>query len=171
MVHISEIGHRRIEHPSEALRVGERVRVRVTKIERDPKHPERERIGLSIRALLGDPWDEGTRQLSEGAQVSGMVVRIQPFGAFVELAPGVEGLVHISELGAGRRVNHPREVVKVGDNVEATVLRVELDKRRIALSLAAAGQEDAAREETEAVASYNNPTQSLGTLGDLLKKK
>ena len=97
--------------------------------------------------------------------------RVQPFGAFVELAPGLEGLVHISELGAGRRVNHPREIVKTGDTVEVTVLRVELDKRRIALSMDAAGQQAAEREERQAVASYNNPTQSLGTFGDLLQKR
>jgi small subunit ribosomal protein S1 len=171
MVHISELAFGRVNHPSDVLAPGQELEVVVLRIEKtgDPRRPEK--IALSVRALDADPWQDAGDRFAPGTRIAGTVVRVQPFGAFVELAPGVEGLVHISELGAGRRVNHPREVVKVGDNVEATVLRVELDKRRIALSLAAAGQEDAAREETEAVASYNNPTQSLGTLGDLLKKK
>jgi small subunit ribosomal protein S1 len=171
MVHISELAFGRVNHPSDVLAPGQELEVVVLRIEKtgDPRRPEK--IALSVRALDADPWQDAGDRFAPGTRIAGTVVRVQPFGAFVELAPGVEGLVHISELGAGRRVNHPREVVKVGDKVEATVLRVELDKRRIALSLAAAGQEDAAREETEAVASYNNPTQSLGTLGDLLKKK
>ena len=134
MVHISEISHSRIEHPSDALEAGQRVRVRVTKIDRDPKHPERERIGLSMRALLGDPWDEGTQDLDEGVSVRGKIVRIQPFGAFVELCPGVDGLIHISEL-SDRRIKHPSDVVSVGQEVEATVLKVDQQARRISLSL------------------------------------
>jgi small subunit ribosomal protein S1 len=171
MVHISELAFGRVNHPSDVLAPGQELEVVVLRIEKtgDPRRPEK--IALSVRALDADPWQDAGDRFAPGTRIAGTVVRVQPFGAFVELAPGVEGLVHISELGAGRRVNHPREVVKVGDKVEATVLRVELDKRRIALSLAAAGEQDAAREETEAVASYNNPTQSLGTLGDLLKKK
>ncbi len=98
MVHISEIGQSHIDHPSEALSVGQKVRVKVTRLERDPKHEDRLRIGLSIRALLPDPWAGAMISLSEGSQVQGKVVRIQPFGAFVEIAPGVDGLIHVSEM-------------------------------------------------------------------------
>ncbi|MCB9556733.1 MAG: S1 RNA-binding domain-containing protein [Deltaproteobacteria bacterium] len=138
MVHISEICHRRIEHPSEALTVGQTVKVRISKIDRDPKHPDRERIGLSIRALLGDPWDEALAELNEGDAAQGRVVRIQPFGAFVELRPGVDGLIHISEL-SDRRIRHPSDVVSLGQDVQVTILKIDHQARRLSLSLRTAG--------------------------------
>ena len=134
MVHISEISHSRIEHPEEALTVGQTVRVQVLRVEPDPKHPEKMRIGLSIRALLGDPWSDVAATLSEGDTVDGKVVRLQNFGAFVEIAPGVDGLVHISEM-ADRRINHPSEVVATGDMVRVTVLKLDRSAKRISLSL------------------------------------
>ena len=96
------------------------------------------------------------------------MVRIQAFGVFVELAPGVDGLVHISELGGERRINHPQEVVSVGDQVLATVLSVDTEKRRIGLSL------DKERKNKESIrpeitAEQTQPKQSFGTLGDLMK--
>lgn len=138
MVHISEIGHAHLGHPSEALEVGQTVKVVVTSIQPDRKNPDRQRIALSIKALLGDPWDEFAATLSEGMQVQGKVVRLQPFGAFVQLAPGVDGLVHISEL-ADRRISHPGDVVEVGQELTATVLKLDLGARRISLSLRAGG--------------------------------
>jgi len=134
MVHISEIGHAHIEHPQDALQVGQKVRVKVMRIERDPKHPDRLRVGLSMRALLGDPWVAALAHLREGDTIDGKVVRVQPFGAFVELAPGVDGLIHISEL-SDRRVQHPSDVVQVGQVVKATVIKVDAAARRISLSL------------------------------------
>ncbi len=98
--------------------------------------------------------------------MKGTITRLQPFGAFVEIAPGVEGLVHITELGAGRRINHPKEVVAVGQQVEASVLSVDHDKRRLSLSLAAS--KDASSED---VAAVPRAPQKLGTLGDLLQRK
>ncbi len=171
MVHISELGFGRVAHPKDVLAVGQQVEVVVLKIEKtdNPKRPEK--IGLSIRALEKDPWQDADVRFPVGARVNGTVSRLQPFGAFVELAPGVEGLVHISELGAGRRVSHPREVVQSGQAVEATVLSVELDKRRIGLSLGAVKAADAAAAEKAAYSDYNEPRQSLGTFGDLLKNK
>jgi small subunit ribosomal protein S1 len=97
------------------------------------------------------------------------VVRVETFGAFVELAPGVEGLIHVSELGAGRRVHHAREVVKIGDTVDVTVVKLEPDKRRVGLSLRATRENAEKAEEAAAVAAFAPATQSLGTLGDLLK--
>ena len=134
MVHISQISHSRIEHPEEVLTEGQTVRVQVIRVEPDPKHEGRLRIGLSMRALMGDPWDEFTRTLSEGSSMEGKVVRLQPFGAFVELVPGVDGLVHISEM-SDQRINQPSDVVAVGDKVQVTVLKVDQSAHRISLSL------------------------------------
>jgi small subunit ribosomal protein S1 len=139
MVHISQIGLGHIGHPEEVLRVGQKVRVKVMKVEPDPKHPDRQRIALSMRALMGDPWEQVAASLHEGSEVQGKVVRLQPFGAFVEIAPGIDGLVHISEL-ADRRIQHPSEAVEVGQTVNATVLKVDVAAHRISLSLRGAGE-------------------------------
>jgi small subunit ribosomal protein S1 len=171
LVHLSELASRRVRHPSEVLQVGQEVEVMVLRIDRSdhPKQPER--IALSLRALAPDPWLEVPERFPVGARVGGRVTRLQPFGAFVELAPGVEGLVHISELGAGRRIAHPQEVVHVGDQVQASVLSLDLDKRRIGLSLAGAvGETAAAPEPQPKAADYDRPKQGFGTLGDLLRE-
>jgi small subunit ribosomal protein S1 len=169
MLHVSELGFRRVAHPSDVLSVGQTVEVQIIKIEKtgDPKRPER--IGLSLKSLEKDPWQDLDQRFPVGSRVRGTVVRTQPFGAFVEVAPGVEGLVHISELGAGRRVNHPREVVSVGQEVEATVLSIEPVRRRLSLSMAASSEEAEAPADTPA-ATFNQPSGSLGTFGDLLAK-
>jgi small subunit ribosomal protein S1 len=170
MVHISELSFGRVEHPQEVVSVGQEVEVSVLRIEKtdNPKHPER--IALSIRALEKDPWKEAAERFPVGVQVQGVVSRVQPFGAFVELAPGIDGLVHISELGAERRVNHPQEVVSVGQAVQATVLGVDLEKKRISLTLDAEKQSDKIAEQQKSVADYSQSKQSFGTLGDLLKE-
>jgi small subunit ribosomal protein S1 len=159
MLHISELGHSRVERPEDVLRVGQELDVAVLKIEGD-------RISLSLKALANDPWRDATASLTEGQRVKGTVTRLQPFGAFVEIAPGVEGLVHISELGANRRINHPKEVVSIGQEVEAVVLSVDHEKRRLGLSMAAS--KDAAPED---IAATRPAPQKLGTFGDLLQKK
>lgn len=135
MIHVSQIAYGHIKHPSEVLRVGQPVEVSVLRIEPSPDGKSRERIALSVRALAQDPWSDADQRFPTGSRVQGAVSRLQPFGAFVELAPGIDGLVHISELGAGRRVNHPSEVLSLGQVVEATVLGVDLERRRISLSL------------------------------------
>jgi small subunit ribosomal protein S1 len=160
MLHISELGHTRVERPEDVLRMGQELDVAVLKVEGD-------RISLSLKALAADPWRDATASLAEGQRVKGTITRLQPFGAFVEIAPGVEGLVHISELGANRRINHPKEVVSIGQQVEAVVLAVDHDKRRLSLSMAASKDADA---EDVAAARPSAP-QKLGTFGDLLKKK
>ncbi len=170
MVHISELAFGRVEHPQDILSVGQEVEVSVLKIEKtdNPRHPER--IALSIRALARDPWRDVLTDYPVGAQVQGTVSRVQPFGAFIELASGVDGLVHISELGAGRRISHPQEVVSVGDRVQARVLSVDMEKHRIGLSLDKKYEaEESARPEVK-VADYAKPEQGFGTLGDLLKE-
>jgi small subunit ribosomal protein S1 len=165
MLHVSEMGYARVEKPEDMLSLGQEVDVAVLKIEPGDKG---ERISLSLKALANDPWRDAAATLVEGARVKGKVTRLQPFGAFVELAPGIEGLVHISELGAGRRINHPKEVVQVGQDIEAVVLSVDPEKHRIGLSMAASG--DGTAEEVAEVRKANAPAK-FGTFADLLKKK
>ena len=119
--------------------------------------------------MASDPWRDTAATLVEGARVRGKVTRLQPFGAFVEIAPGVEGLVHISELGAGRRINHPKEVVSAGQEIEAVVLSIDPERHRIGLSMASSSDGNA--EDIAALAKSQGPAQGkLGTFADLLKK-
>lgn len=134
LVHVSEMSWTRPDHPSDIVEVGQLVNVQVVRLEPDPKSGDL-RIGLSMKALEDDPFLNALRDLKIGETLSGHVTRLMDFGAFVEIAPGVEGLVHISELDAGRRVRHPSDVVQVGDAVEVQVLTLDPQKRRIALSM------------------------------------
>ncbi len=131
MVHISEVAHGRIEHPSEVLQVGQAVRVKVLRVE--PDREGRPKISLSIKALEPDAWEKGLG-FEEGEIIRGKVARLTDFGVFVEVAPGVDGLVHISEIRY-ERVAHPKQVLKVGEEVEVLVLGVDPETRRISLSI------------------------------------
>ncbi len=168
MLHISELSHSRVDKPEDILSLGQEVDVVVLKVEPGQGPKEKERISLSLKALGNDPWSDTVGKLHEGQAVKGKIVRLQPFGAFVEVAPGVEGLVHISELGAGRRINHPKEVVAVGQEVEATVLAVDAERRRLSLSLAASRENSASTEEL--AQETRRAPDKLGTFGDLLSK-
>jgi small subunit ribosomal protein S1 len=167
MLHVSELSHSRVEKPEDILSLGQAVDVVVLKIE-PGQGKEKERISLSLKALGNDPWSDAVAKLAEGQQVKGKIVRLQPFGAFVEISPGVEGLVHISELGAGRRINHPKEAVSVGQEVEATVLGIDAERRRLSLSLAATREHTATSEDL--VQETKRAPDKLGTFGDLLSK-
>ncbi len=171
MVHISELAFGHVKHPSEILTPGQTVEVSVLRIEPPAGPKGREKIALSIRALARDPWQDVVRDFPVGRRVSGTVSRLQPFGAFVEVGPGIDGLVHISELGAGRRVSHPSEVVSVGDRVEATVLGVDLERRRISLSLdeGKGGDLPVTTPEPKS-AAVEVPTKILGSFGELLRE-
>jgi small subunit ribosomal protein S1 len=168
MLHVSELGYARVEKPEDVLALGQEVDVAILKIEPASKGEKSERISLSLKALATDPWRDAAATLVEGSRVKGKITRLQPFGAFVEIAPGVEGLVHISELGAGRRINHPKEVVSPGQDVEAQVLTIDLERRRIGLSLASSTDGNA-EDIAEAAKSHASPR--LGTFADLLKKR
>jgi small subunit ribosomal protein S1 len=135
LVHVSEISHKRVGDPSEALTVGQKVKVRVLKLEHLGEG-KKERISLSIKAAEADPWSTIESRLHEGDLVKGPVLRVMDFGAFVEIFPGVDGLVHVSQL-ARRRVVHPRDVVAVGQEVDARVTRIDPAAKRISLSMAA----------------------------------
>ncbi|WP_295435911.1 S1 RNA-binding domain-containing protein [uncultured Thiodictyon sp.] len=185
MIHISELAFGHIKHPSEILRAGQAVEVAILRIEPSKDGKGRDKIALSIRALSRDPWADAVESFPVGARVTGTVSRLQPFGAFVELAPGLDGLVHISELGAERRINHPSEVLSIGDTVEATVLGVDLERRRIALTLDASKQpsdipdvrnyappKPAAKGGSMAAAKAAEPVpeKTMGSFGALLQE-
>jgi small subunit ribosomal protein S1 len=131
MVHISEISHGRINHPSEILKPGQQVNVKVLKIESEKEG--RPKISLSIKALEPDAWDKGLG-FEEGEIIHGKVSRLADFGAFVEVAPGVDGLVHISEISFDR-VPHPGKLLKEGEWVDVLVMGIDRDARRISLSI------------------------------------
>ena len=165
MLHVSELGFARVGHPSEVLAPGQEIEVQVLKIDKtgDAKRPEK--ISLSLKSLAEDPWAQVPARFPEGTRARGKVTRVEPFGAFVEVVPGVEGLVHVSELAAGRRVHHAREVAKVGAPIDVVVLGVEPERRRLSLGLARAVDDDDDGAPPPAA-----PT-GFGTLGDLLKRK
>jgi small subunit ribosomal protein S1 len=133
MVHISELSWSRLNKPEEVLTVGDTVRVKIIGIDKGDR-PEAVRITLSIKQLSADPWDTVGEKLREGDKATGTVTRCAEFGAFVELAPGIEGLVHISEMSYKKRVLKPQDVVGVGDVVSVVVKEIDPEKRRITLA-------------------------------------
>ncbi len=132
LVHISQISHQRVGDPSDVLQEGQAVQIKVLEIQ-NLGQGRSERISLSIKALASDPWPEAASSMTPGTDATGKVTRLVDFGVFVELRPGVEGLIHISEL-ANRRIIHPREVLNEGDEISVRVLDVDLSRRRISLS-------------------------------------
>ncbi len=129
LIHISELSWSHVNHPSEVLEIGQTVKVKVLDIDR-----ERQRISLGLKQTQSDPWQQVLEHYSEGDVVEGRVTKVVTFGAFVEILPGVEGLVHISEL-AQHHVENPREVVSQGDPVNVLILEIDGDRRRLSLSL------------------------------------
>jgi small subunit ribosomal protein S1 len=129
LIHISELSWSHVNHPSEVLEIGQTVQVKVLDIDR-----ERQRISLGLKQTQADPWQQVLESYSEGDVVDGKVTKVVTFGAFVEILPGVEGLVHISEL-AQHHVENPREVVSQGQDVKVLILEVDADRRRLSLSM------------------------------------
>lgn len=130
LLHISDMAYSRVSKPEDMLTVGQELKVRILKIDPDTK-----KISLGLKQLQAEPWETVPERFVPGQRVSGTVTRIMDFGAFVEIEPGVEGLIHISELSWGKKVRHPGEVVKAGDRVDAVILSVKPEERRIALGL------------------------------------
>ncbi len=129
LVHLSEISWDRINHPSEVLKVGQDVKVKVISIDRDKK-----RIGLSIRQLQDDPWVDRTTRFQIGMLVEATITRLTKFGAFARLEKDLEGLIHISEISE-KRIDHPKEVLKEGDTVTLRIIKIDPANHRIGLSL------------------------------------
>ena len=151
LVHLSELSWERVQHPSEVLEVGQEVKVKVISVDKDKK-----RIGLSIRALQGDPWNEKVAKFKVGQLVEGTITRLTKFGAFARLEGDVEGLIHISELSENR-INHPKESVKEGDVLTLRVIRIDEDQRRIGLSLRKVDSGAYADMDMKALAAELNP--------------
>ena len=134
LVHVSELSWKHIDHPGEVVEVGQEVTVEVLDVDMD-----RERVSLSLKSTQEDPWQQFARTHQIGQVVPGRVTKLVPFGAFVRVEEGIEGLVHISEL-ADRHVEIPEQVVQVGDEIFVKIIDIDLDRRRISLSLKQANE-------------------------------
>lgn len=166
LVHVSELAWNRVEKPSDVVKEGDKVQVKVLKVDK-----ENERIGLSIKETQAGPWANVAEDFKAGSIVNGTVKRLVTFGAFVEVAPGIEGLVHISQI-ANRRVNTPGEVLKEGQEVQVKVLDVVPQEQRISLSIRAVEEdrveqaERASKKEQQQFQQENNQPMGV-TLGEL----
>jgi len=153
LVHVSELSWKHIDHPSEVVEVGQEVTVEVLDVDL-----ERERVSLSLKATQEDPWRQFARTHQIGQVVPGKVTKLVPFGAFVRVDEGIEGLVHISEL-AERHVEIPEQVVQVGDEIMVKVIDIDLDRRRISLSLKQANEAAVGEAATFDPAAYGMEAQ------------
>ncbi|TLS35938.1 30S ribosomal protein S1 [Pseudalkalibacillus caeni] len=167
LVHISQMAHHRVETPSEVVSEGDRVKVKILSVDRD-----NERISLSIKETLPGPWENIEGKIKAGDEIEGTVKRLVSFGAFVEVAPGVEGLVHISEI-SNKHIGTPQEVLSEGETVQVKVLDVNLNEKRISLSMKALQNDENLSNEVKEYQNDNdgNTSFSLGDMiGDQLKK-
>ena len=136
LLHVRDMSHARVEKPEDVVSIGQELKLSVLKVDREEK-----KIALGLKQAMPDPWDSAAVQYPVGEIVSGRVVKLMNFGAFVELTPGVEGLVPISELTFERRIAHPKEIVNEGDVIKIRVMSVDLERKRISLSLKQVGDD------------------------------
>ncbi len=166
---ISEIGWGRIDDINSVLSIGQELELVILNLDW-----ENDRVSFSFKATLADPWDNVEGNYPAGSSHVGTVARLTKFGAFVTLEGGVDGLIHISKLGGGKRINHPNEVLEMGQSLEVTIETVDLEKRRLSLKLEheekGSGESGMAEEEDYRAYLQKAPT-SMGTLGDILKDK
>jgi len=166
---VSEVGWERVADLRELLSPGQEVEVAVTRLDWANR-----RFSFSLKKTLADPWDTAADRFPAGSRHVGKVSCLSAFGAFVSLGGGIDGLLHVSKLGGGKRLKHPSEAVREGQEVEVRVESVDREKRRISLSLAAASAAESAGEAEEDYRKYlSTPPESpsLGTLGEALKAK
>ncbi|MGD8259101.1 MAG: 30S ribosomal protein S1 [Desulfobacterales bacterium] len=130
LLHITDISWGRVKHPSELFAIGDPIKVKILSLDL-----ERERVSLGMKQLFPDPWSIATEKYPLGSRVTGLVVSLTEYGAFVELEEGVEGLIHVSEMSWTRKIRHPSKVVSVGEEVEAVVLDIKPENRRISLGM------------------------------------
>ncbi len=130
LLHITDIAWKRVKHPSEVLKIGDEIEAKVLRFDR-----ERNRVSLGLKQLGDDPWVDLARRYPEGARLFGKVTNITDYGAFVEIEPGVEGLVHVSEMDWTNKNIHPSKVMQLGDEVEVMVLDIDTERRRISLGI------------------------------------
>lgn len=165
LVHVTELSHARHVKTKDVLEVGQEVTAKVLSVD-----PERERVSLSIKALIEGPWDNIGEKIIAGSVLSGVVKRLTSFGAFVEVLPDVEGLVHISQI-SHKHIATPHEILEEGQTVEVKVLEVHPADHRIALSIKALDEKEEV-PTVQAVEEYVVPEESTGfTLGDILGKE
>lgn len=170
LVHVSNLSRRRVEDPNDVVHTGQQVEVLVLELKEGGK-----KIGLGMKQLEPDPWDQARYKYPEGHVQTGRVTKLMDFGAFVELEPGLEGLVHVSQL-ATHRVNSPRDVVKAGEELSVRVQSVDPNARRISLSRldergALLGSDEAADGDTiDQVVRSSGQNQATTNLGNLFKK-
>jgi len=130
LLHITDMSWGRVKHPSDFLAVGDTIKVKVLKFDRD-----KERVSLGLKQITPDPWLDVAAKYPIGNKVTGKVVSLTDYGAFIELEEGVEGLIHVSEMSWTKRIKHPNKVLSIGDDVESVVLALDSDNRRISLGL------------------------------------
>jgi small subunit ribosomal protein S1 len=164
---ISEVSWERVQDIRDHLSVGQEVDVNIVQLDW-----EKDRVTLSLKQTLPDPWDTVEGKYPDGSVHAGKVVRLTPFGAFVSLEAGVDGLIHISKLGAGKRIRHPSDVVNEGQTIEVKVEALDREKKRISLSLAGTDRGEGPGEEAEDYRKYTGTGRRSGvTLGDLIKDR
>jgi small subunit ribosomal protein S1 len=166
LIPISEITWEHVNDISEHLKIGQEVEAAILKLDWD-----RDRISLSLRSNLPDPWERIEREFPEGSSVTGKVARLTKFGAFVTLIPGVDGLIHISRLGRGKRITHPSEVLKEGESVAVKIEKIERESKRISLALAGDVEEEKAEEIEDFTKYVGKAPGSFGSLGEALQQK
>jgi small subunit ribosomal protein S1 len=166
LIPVSELAWGQVDRVDDVLSRGQEVEVAVTRLDW-----EHDRISLSLRETMENPWDRAAEKYRPGSVHIGRVSRLANFGAFVTLEPGVDGLLHISKLGAGRRINHPREVLEAGQELTVRVESLDKEQNRIALAPEdyEAGEKTPSEEDREKI--RRSRSESLGTLGDLFKKE
>ncbi len=130
LLHITDISWKRINHPNEVLKLGQNIQVRVLKFDK-----EKQRVSLGMKQITDDPWVEADLKYAKNSTVKGKVVNLTDYGAFLEIEEGIEGLIHISEMSWTKRVKHPSAILKLGDEVEAMVLEMDKENRRMSLGL------------------------------------
>jgi small subunit ribosomal protein S1 len=130
LLHVSDIAWGRVNKPEDLLSIGQQLQLRILKID-----PETKKISLGLKQLEAEPWEVVPTKYQVGQRITGVVTRIADFGAFVEIEPGIDGLIHISEMSWGKKIRHPNDVLKQGDTVEAEILAIKPEERRISLGL------------------------------------
>jgi small subunit ribosomal protein S1 len=130
LLHISDMAHSRVAKPEDVLTAGQEIQVKILKID-----PETKKISLGLKQLQPEPWQTAPDRLTAGQRITGTITRLADFGAFVEIEPGVEGLIHISEMSYGKKLRHPSDILKQGDRVDAIILGIKPEERRISLGL------------------------------------
>ena len=162
LIHISELSWTRVKHPSEVVKVGDIVEVYVITVDKD-----KERISLSLKKTISEPWENIEDRIHAGDIIEGKIVRLAPFGAFVEVESGVDGLVHISQV-SDKRVNKLEDVLNVGDMVKVKVLELNITDKKLSLSIKDAVEDNVKTENQQIL---DNQEHDGITIGDILENK